>query len=332
MIYYRRYIGSYQKRTARLSMRDHGAYGLMLDYYYAEELPLPLEREDIYDICKARTPDDVKSVDKVLKLFFKKGDDGYHNGRADDEIAASQKARTNGKLGGRPPKTDSGTETVTEEESETEPGGEPGTEPEHKPTETEKATGTVHPTAFQPFSPSALDLSTAQPSTDSPAENPNANPPPNRAAAIAILIRNLEKTRNKAPKVTSIDPRVQAWAKAGVTDGEVREAHALAVADREVSGEDAAINAGFLDVFIAKVRTPGNGASRVSRSPVSSDWWATDAGIVAKAIELGIRGDDPYALKCEIAAAIGGDTWPWIDPRNDTQQRLIREARERSAA
>ena len=306
MIYYRRYIGAYVKRTTRLSMRDHGAYCLMLDFYYAEEQPLPLELEDIYDICRARTPDDRKSADKVLRLFFQRRDDSYHNQRADDELAASQQARTNGKKGGRP-KTDditgSGTGTITEPVT----GSEPGDKPERKPDAEPEGTGSGHPSsfnhsAFQPFS-----LSTDQPSTDSAAANRNANPPPHRAAAIAVLIRNLEKQRGKAPKITSALPLVQQWAEQGITDQQITEAYEIAIADREAADDGAPINAGFLDVFIAKMLNPKAQQTRINghRKPWYADTWQA---IVAKGAEKGLSEadfDSPPAFKAAVFKAHG---------------------------
>lgn len=97
MNYYRRYVGDYLRDTMRLTPTDHGVYGLMLDYYYAEEKPLPLDLDEIHAICKAIKPDDRKSVDKVLRMYFTRQPDGYHNQRADKEIGTSQQARTNGK-------------------------------------------------------------------------------------------------------------------------------------------------------------------------------------------------------------------------------------------
>lgn len=97
MNYYRRYMGDYQKKTMRLDPTDHGVYDLMLDYCYSEEQPLPLELDDIHSICKATKPEHRKSVTKVLRLYFEERPDGYHNKRADEEIAVSKQARTNGK-------------------------------------------------------------------------------------------------------------------------------------------------------------------------------------------------------------------------------------------
>lgn len=193
MIYYRRYIGSYQKRTTRLSMRDHGAYALMLDFYYAEEEPLPLEMEDIYDICKARTPDDRKSVQKVLRLHFDQRADGYHNARADAEIAASKQARTNGKKGGRPPSDQTGNETGNETESLT------GDETERVTgTGTGAGGGTVHPTTYNH---SAFQPSASKPSADTlqPSENSSA-------------ARSKRSPKTPLPDSFGLSPRVTTWA------------------------------------------------------------------------------------------------------------------------
>lgn len=107
MNYYRRYSGDYLRKTARLSFTEHGAYGLMLDYYYAEERPLPLDHEEIFIMCRALKPADRAAIVKILGLFFEKKNDGYHNARADEEITkaapAIKAARDNGSKGGRRP-------------------------------------------------------------------------------------------------------------------------------------------------------------------------------------------------------------------------------------
>jgi len=100
--YYRRYVGDYLKDTARLSILEHGAYNLLLDYYYAEEQPIPLDIEEVCRMVRAIRPEERRAVEKVLAAYFVKDDDGYHNARADDEIAVSGVARANGARGGRP--------------------------------------------------------------------------------------------------------------------------------------------------------------------------------------------------------------------------------------
>lgn len=108
MNYYRRYSGDYLRKTAKLSMLEHGAYSLLLDYYYADESPLPGDREEIYRMVRAMTPADRKAIDKVLGLYFELRNGVHHNERADEEIAKAQPAieaaRLNGGKGGRPPK------------------------------------------------------------------------------------------------------------------------------------------------------------------------------------------------------------------------------------
>lgn len=149
MNYYRRYVGDYLKKTARISLVDHGAYSVMLDHYYAEERPLPLDVREIYTMCRAIRPEEQQSVDKVLERYFVKGKDGFRNKRADEEIAAAQKARENGSKGGRP-KTGNGTDHETGNETEdqtgdvTEPQGGKGGGSGHPPTTN------LHPPAVTP--------------------------------------------------------------------------------------------------------------------------------------------------------------------------------------
>lgn len=106
MQFYKRFIGDYGRDTAILTMEQDGAYGRLLDYYYATEKPLPTDREELYLIARAMSAGQRKSVDAVIARYFKLDDTGYRNGRADIEIAAHGKeaaaARENGKRGGRP--------------------------------------------------------------------------------------------------------------------------------------------------------------------------------------------------------------------------------------
>src|SRR4051812_12648439 len=168
MIYYRRYVADYQGKTARLSLLEHGAYCVMLDYYYADELPLPTDREEIYTMVRAMKPTDRAAVDKVLERHFEMQNDGWHNKRADEEIAVSKKARTNGKGGGRPPKTKSGTGNGTDDDSDDETEGVTGMETGTiTDKQTGEVTGLVHP----------LNLSTIQPSSLSATQPPRPAKP-----------------------------------------------------------------------------------------------------------------------------------------------------------
>lgn len=138
---YPHHIGDYGKDTRNLSVTEHGAYRLLLDYQYATEQPIPNDLKELYRIVGAQTAPERKSVDKVAERFFPVNGDGRrHNKRAEAEIARyTQRAEHNravGRLGGRPKKPGDNPE-VTRKVTRTEPEGEPGDNPSqnHKPRE-----------------------------------------------------------------------------------------------------------------------------------------------------------------------------------------------------
>ncbi|NLZ11199.1 MAG: DUF1376 domain-containing protein, partial [Alcaligenaceae bacterium] len=113
----------------------------------------------------------------------------------------------------------------------------------------------------------------------------------------------------KAATVTSSDPRLAVWAEKDVTEPQLREAYDLAVADRELAQDHGPINAGFLDVFLAKVLKPPGGDSALNRQPSAAPpkhWAASWSGIVAKGEELGIAqesGELAPTFKARVFAA-----------------------------
>ena len=110
MNFYPRYVGDFARDTARLSLVEVGIYDRLLDDYYAQERPLPADLDAACSVARARTPSERSAVQRVLEKFFPidAADGLRHNKRADAEIAKGrdriQKARANGKHGGRPPK------------------------------------------------------------------------------------------------------------------------------------------------------------------------------------------------------------------------------------
>ena len=109
MNYYNFHIGDYRRDTTHLSMLEHGAYRQLLDMYYLNETPIPTETQVVIRRLSARSQDEVNAVEIVLKEFFIETPDGYVHKRCDADIAQYQaKAdinKVNGKLGGRPKKT-----------------------------------------------------------------------------------------------------------------------------------------------------------------------------------------------------------------------------------
>ena len=99
MNFYKRNIGDYRKKTARLSPLEVGVYDLLLDEIYATEEPLPLDEGELFNIVGARTEADEAAVRKVLARYFERSDVGWTNERASEEIAAAQaQARTNRRI------------------------------------------------------------------------------------------------------------------------------------------------------------------------------------------------------------------------------------------
>ncbi len=86
MHYYTLNIGDYLKDTGGLSLIEHGAYMLLLNWAYANEKPLPLEEERLFRIASAVTKHDQSAVRGVLGQFFQREEDGFHHKRVISEI------------------------------------------------------------------------------------------------------------------------------------------------------------------------------------------------------------------------------------------------------
>jgi uncharacterized protein YdaU (DUF1376 family) len=90
MNYFKFHIGDYIKNTAHLSLLEHGIYFRLLMIYYTRNSPLPSCNSDVYRLMGNLHWRDRTSIDRVLSEFFVLLDDGWHNLRADKEIALDQ--------------------------------------------------------------------------------------------------------------------------------------------------------------------------------------------------------------------------------------------------
>ncbi len=139
MNFYKHHIGDYQKKTAALSITEHGAYLLMLQHYYATEKPLPADKHELYHMLRAKKKTDREAIDHVALKFWQKTDAGLVNGRAVAELKKADHQRIVnrevGKLGGRP-KTESVSESKTESVSEKNPGTGEKLKPNRNPIQT----------------------------------------------------------------------------------------------------------------------------------------------------------------------------------------------------
>jgi len=90
MNYYEHHLGDYIRDAAHLSMIQEGAYRRLLDAYYAREKPLPSDKRECCKLARCSNLTERKAVDAVLGEFFKLKSDGYHQKRADEQIAEYQ--------------------------------------------------------------------------------------------------------------------------------------------------------------------------------------------------------------------------------------------------
>lgn len=108
MHYYQFNIADYRKDTVHLSTIEHGIYRQLIDWYYLEEKPIPLETQVVMRRLSLGS-DNLHNLQNVLSDFFKETKLGYCHKRITVELENYQaqfaKNRVNGKLGGRPSKT-----------------------------------------------------------------------------------------------------------------------------------------------------------------------------------------------------------------------------------
>lgn len=272
------YIGDYMADTMHLNTEQHGAYLLLLLTAWNRGGRLPDDEAQLALICRA----DKKTwcrIRGVILPFFDKQDGALVQRRLMSEYEkavknnAAQKA--NGLKGGRPKKT--------QNETEKKPAGFGSDNPPGKPIETPSPS----PTPGKPISEETTST-TSPVEHGEPSSSSSASPDQiERAETIAARVRKLEKNRGKACAIHARDPRVLRWVAAGLSDPDLREAYDLAVAQRDRDEDPAPINAGFLDVFVAKLLNPKDGESAVTAK--RREWYDTNAEVTKKGEELGLK-------------------------------------------
>lgn len=108
MNFYPHHIGDYLTATAHLTWLEDCAYRRLLDVYYSREQAIPADMVQAARLLRAQSKDERKAVETVLHEFFKLTEKGWAHSRCDAEIVkakeAAERARLNGKKGGRPAK------------------------------------------------------------------------------------------------------------------------------------------------------------------------------------------------------------------------------------
>jgi len=135
MHYYKFNIADYRKDTGHLSTIEHGIYRQLIDWYYLDENPIPLETQVVSRRLRLASEVEVLSLQNVLSDFFKEGKSGYVHKRIELDIndyhEQAEKNQRNGKLGGRPKKTQVVIDGL-QDESQNNPNHKPLTT-NHKP-------------------------------------------------------------------------------------------------------------------------------------------------------------------------------------------------------
>lgn len=88
MNYYEHHIGDYAEATLHLNFVEDAAYARLIRKYYATEKPLPAELKTVQRLVGARSREERQAVELVLQEFFVLTEDGWHNKRCDEVIAA----------------------------------------------------------------------------------------------------------------------------------------------------------------------------------------------------------------------------------------------------
>lgn len=99
MNFYKHHLGDYDGATMHLSWDEDMAYTRLLRVYYRLEKPIPLDPGATFRLVRASTKVQKEAITRVLHEFFTEEADGWHNVRADEEIAAYQaQAATNARI------------------------------------------------------------------------------------------------------------------------------------------------------------------------------------------------------------------------------------------
>lgn len=138
MHYYQFNIADYRKDTVHLTPIEHYIYRTLIDWYYLDEKPISKETQVVTRRLGLGL-EHSQNIQNVLSDFFKLKENGWHHARIELDIREYgfqvEKNRLNGKLGGRPKKTQVVT-TGLPNETTSQPLGNPNQEPittNHKP-------------------------------------------------------------------------------------------------------------------------------------------------------------------------------------------------------
>jgi uncharacterized protein YdaU (DUF1376 family) len=97
--YFEYHLGDYAKDAGHLTMIRDGAYLRLMAAYYSREKPLPLDLEECFDLTRCASKAEREAVEYVLRKFFTRAEDGYHQKRCDEEIDRLRRKSEAGRTG-----------------------------------------------------------------------------------------------------------------------------------------------------------------------------------------------------------------------------------------
>ena len=105
MHYYSFNVADYRKDTTHLNPIEHYIYRTLIDWYYLDEMPIPLDTQLVLRKL-GLSEEQNQNLFNILDEFFVESSFGYEHFRIEKDIAHyhqnAEKNRENGKKGGRP--------------------------------------------------------------------------------------------------------------------------------------------------------------------------------------------------------------------------------------
>lgn len=255
MNYYERHLGDYARDTAHLSMLEHGAYGLLLDRYYATESGIPADQA--HRVARARTKEEKAAVDAVLAEFFVLEAGCWRSKRCDMEIERflesepdraakreNEKERQRRSRARRKEIFDTLREHGIVPAYDT-PMSELQTLLSRVTSQpvTRDATATQTPDTIPRPSIKTKGTQAATTGLDPAA----ASPDPIQARSLELV----QLLRNRGTAIAAGNPHAIRWAQDGITDAQALSALETAERRRAETGSVQPVNAGLLNAIIA---------------------------------------------------------------------------------